>query len=239
MAAYRPQKTFPALTCALAVIAALVFFSCDDGNPSSGNSGGGNGDDSSGIAVSPGITLPAGVTLDSVSGDMSVCITNCAMQLDYACLAACGDSPTCVTQCYADAGCFIGAFTISLTLTNNNSSAKSVLIGAGTVFEPNSGDAQNMMVLQEETFEVDPGTEQLCLPVYCLNADLGAPDAGFVYSIEDSSALIDSCLHKVLDLSKGKTISTEQAQQVQLIIWKCRDTEDEPTQADWEYLENL
>ena len=135
--------------------------------------------------------------------------------------------------------CFVTGAVFSIVLHIRNTSGNSVTYSfpAGIQFVPNSGDAQTMMLLQIYTITVAPGTtESICLPVYCLDAELDAPDAEYSYSL--GSIVTSSVLKEILSLTAGKTIDITEAFNVQIIIWNAIDSGSLSAE-ERNYLENL
>ncbi len=136
-------------------------------------------------------------------------------------------------QCFATGG----VFTIVLYITNTSGNSITYSLPAGIQFIPNSGEAQTMMLLQIYTITIEPGaTEVICLPVYCLDAELAAPDAEYSYSL--GSIVTRTCLREIINLVVGKTIDITEAFNVQMIIWNCIDSGSISAE-DRSYLENL
>lgn len=169
----------------------------------------GCGDDGNGEPTGPGSNgeLPPGLSIDSISGDSG--------------------------QCFVDEA----IFTIVLHIRNTSGNSITYSLPAGIQFIPNSTDAQTMMLLQIYTITIEPGaTEIICLPVYCLDAELAPPDAEYSYSL--GSTVTRSCLREILDLAAGKTIDFTEAFNVQMIIWNCIENGSISAE-ERSYLENL
>jgi hypothetical protein len=97
-----------------------------------------------------------------------------------------------------------GAFVIELRVSNTTGETIVWTLPAGTKFIPNSGDAQTLMLLQPYVVTVSAGQYLvICLPVYCLNADLDAPDSEYSYTLGEVETR--GCI-------------------VQMIIWECIET---------------
>jgi hypothetical protein len=138
-----------------------------------------------------------------------------------------------------DSQCFVTEATFSIVLHIRNTSGDSITysLPAGIQFIPNSGDAQTMMLLQIYTITVEPGTtENICLPVYCLDAELAPPDAEYSYSL--GRVVTSSVLREIIDLTAGKTIDITEIFNVQMIIWNSIESGSLSTE-DRSYLENL
>ena len=135
--------------------------------------------------------------------------------------------------------CFVSEATFSIVLQIRNTSGNSITysLPAGIQFIPNSADAQTMMLLQIYTITIEPGaTQTICLPVYCLNADLDAPSADYTFSLGD--IVTSSCLKEIVNLTAGKTIDFTEAFSIQLIIWDCVNSGSISAE-ERSYLENL
>jgi hypothetical protein len=135
--------------------------------------------------------------------------------------------------------CFVTGAVFSIVLHIRNSSGNSVTYSfpAGIQFIPNSGDTQTMMLLQIYTITVAPGeTESICLPVYCLDAELDAPDAEDSYAL--GSVVTSSVLKEIISLTAGKTVDITEAFNVQIIVWNSIETGSLSAE-DRSYLENL
>jgi len=151
--------------------------------------------------------VPAGLSIDSISGDSEQCFVTEAI------------------------------FSIVLQIRNTSENSITYSLPAGIQFIPSSAAAQTMMLLQIYTITIEPGaTQTICLPVYCLNAELDAPSADYTFSLGD--IVTSSCLKEIVNLTAGKTIDLTEAFSVQLIIWNCIES-GSISGAERSYLENL
>jgi len=169
----------------------------------------GCGDSGNGGPTGPGSNgeIPPGLSIDSISGDNEQCFVTGAI------------------------------FSIVLQISNTSGNSITYSLPAGIQFIPNSTDAQTMMLLQIYTITIEPGaTETICLPVYCLDAELDAPGAEYSFSL--GSIVTSSCLREILDLTAGKTIDFTEAFNVQMIVWSCTDSGGISAE-ERSYLENL
>jgi hypothetical protein len=77
-----------------------------------------------------------------------------------------------------------------------------------------------MMILQNYTITLLPGeTKLLCLPVYCMNVELDAPDPEYSYVIGNPTTR--ACLQEILSLLEGKNIRSRDAMSIQSMLWNC------------------
>jgi hypothetical protein len=135
--------------------------------------------------------------------------------------------------------CFVteAAFSIVLHIRNTSGNSITYSLPAGIQFIPNNSGTQTMMLLQVHTITIEAGTtETICLPVYCLDADLDAPDAEDSYSL--GGIVTRSCLREIIDLTAGKTIDMTEVFNVQMIIWNCIENGSISAE-ERNYLENL
>lgn len=159
--------------------------------------------------------IPSGLSIESITGDTGPCFA------DY----------------YSSLDLMGGAFTLALRVRNTSTESITYTLPAGTRFVPDSSAAQTMMLLQPYTITIMPGESKvLCLPVYCLDAELDAPEEGYSYILGDP--VTRSCLQEIIELTEGKTIGLADAMKLQVILWNCIE-DGSLSSEDRSYLRNL
>lgn len=216
----------------------ILAMGCSSGSSSSDTPPGGGGD---GIYVSDdalgnSITVPDGVAVTGLDGDLGMETLTPQEISDYSdCLTACATDPTpgltnedrmsCIMGCLGDAGLLEpnGAFSVAINIANSGSSVETVRIEPGTVLTPDSSSYQPMMLIQTIDLTIDPGaTEEFMLPVYCLAPSLSAPDSSNSYTISDITT--DPCLLNILAILATKDVDNfdfADSSVVQDSIWNC------------------
>ena len=161
--------------------------------------------------VALGLVFGAGVGCDGDGGEKVTVPDGLVVVID-------GDMTTsweCHSVAYQQ-----GAFVIELRVANTSGETIVWTLPAGTRFVPNSGEAQTMMLLQQYVVTVSAGQSLVvCLPVYCLDAELDAPDSQYSYTLGEIETR--GCLEEIMELTAGKDVSTYM---IQLIIWECIET---------------
>lgn len=215
-----------------------------------GGGGGGGGEGGGGETIPSedgentyqNYTLTERTDLDiTVDGDSSACYSGCD---DYSailnCINGCAGDPNCIASCFS--ACMgSGAFAISITIVSSATETVTLTIPAGTVFVPTDSGYQPMMLIEEITITIPAGdTVTECLPVFCLDVSLDAPDSSSGY--QNFQSVTGGCLADILsyledvDMS-GLDYST--ISRIQNIIWSCTDPYSEVSQEDWEWLQSL
>ncbi len=225
----------------LLIISLLVLITLTTGCNSSSSSGssdtpsgGGDGSYVSEEALDSSISIPAGVSVTELDGDLGMEDADPATFITYsACVMACSqnlgltpeEQMSCMMGCLDDAG-FVdssGAFSVGIQITNTGSATEIVEIKAGTVLTPDSADYQPMMLIQDIDLTITPGdTEEFLLPVYCLAPSLSAPDSTNSYTIADITD--DGCLLNILAILATKDVDNftfSDSGVVQDSIWNC------------------
>lgn len=215
----------------------LLITGCDSSsgtNSNGNNSGGGDGNYVSDDALNTSITLPTGVSVTGLDGDLGIANSDPAVFAAYStCITACAvntsltneEQMTCMMDCLGTAGFTdsSGAFSVSINIANTGSTSKMVTINAGTVLTPDSNAYQPMMLIQDIDLTIAPGTtETFMLPVYCLAPDLNAPDSTNSYTISELTN--NSCLQNILAILATKDVDNftfSDSSVVQDSIWNC------------------
>ncbi len=138
------------------------------------------------------------------------------------CLQRCGDDPQCILGCLPPELGLGSPFYVTVTFVNDSPQSFAFKIPAGTVFYPDDESLQPMMILHEPAYELQPGLNTVCIPTYCLRADLSAPDAGAPY--KKGILAGNSCVYEVVELTYGKTLSDRDKIRIQDILWECGDS---------------
>lgn len=241
------------------------------GTCSGGGGGGGDGDDDGGGTPTPitGAHFPADVEAFA-TGDYSECMDMSCI-LANQCLSSCfsdfsqqfallnPDDPdfltsfetlslkyeSCMRQCDIDnPGCDIESpFTLSLVMTNRSTGIRTITLPAGIIFVPGNSEYQQMMLIEEVEIVIGSGeTKTVCLPVYCIDSNLDAPDEAAEYTTYSIVDPVDGgCLPGILDSVRGvnfQGLSTEELNGIQDVIWTCRDYGDIEA-ADQAFLDGL
>lgn len=230
----------------LFLISLFVLFAlttgCSSGSSSSSTpSGSGDGNYVSDDALDSSITVPAGVSVTGLDGDLGMETLSPAEIVAYSgCLNTCAintaltneERMNCIMGCLDLTGLTdsSGAFSVAINIANSGSSTETVTIQAGTVLTPASSDYQPMMLIQDIDLTITPGdTEEFLLPVYCLAPSLNAPDGTNSYTISDITN--DACLLNILDILSTKDVDSftfSDSSVVQDSIWNCIEGDYDP-----------
>jgi hypothetical protein len=172
-------------------------------------------------ALSVAIQQVTGATMECYDIDDYMVVANCIL--------SCGADPQCMMNCIG------GGFSLAVEINNLTTSDFLFSIPGGITFVPESSDLQTMMAL-DECLTVPPGAHTFCIPSYCLNADLGAPDTGDGYAV--GGPVETACLQEIASLTHGKTIDFQAIPRIQNIVWDCVE-DGNISSEDRAYLESL